>query len=224
MFIGKTWVDHKKVVVWSKFCDEPEAQRAFSGLGGAGVAAAVLSVLEWVFDLTSRAPAFPLIGAVVFCGIIGGVLGPRWFARKWRSLEEKGLVDSGSYAFTALKNALAERTIHIGDMNDWLDHKVGPVHITAFLNRIRDHSRLIGSENLNEEWRGRLRAEVDQIVPRYADLIKDCFDQRELARQARERGHHRESRRIEAKAQAQVEAFYLAERAEQVSRAAAWMR
>lgn len=128
---------------------------------------------------------------------LGGVFGPSLITRKWAAREKAGLVDQCSYAFRALNRELAKRQIFIRDMNDKIDHEVGIKPISAYLRLTREASYLIGSGNLDEARKARLMDCVDRFAFEYATMIRYYFDQRELARQALERGEKVEAQRIE---------------------------
>lgn len=212
MYVGHTWRDghSKRVAVYGFFEEMPVGlQRFFFAFGGAIVCLGLELVLGWVGVLDEPHPLF-LLGSAVLAGALGGRFGPPWITRKWRQLGELGLVDSDSYAFEALKWELAQRGIFISDMNDRIDHEVGVKPISTYLRLTKEGSYLIDAGNLEAAQEKEVKETIDRFAFEHATMIRYYFDQRELARQARELGENAEALRIEAELQLRITADHAA--------------
>ncbi len=212
MFDGRTWRnDHsKRVRFYGLFEEMPGGFRYFMlTMGAAAVCFLLPRLLMKVGVLPEVQFGLGVWLVVLLTTLLMGASLHLWHAHGWRTLESGGLVDFGSFAFGQLQDALSERGFTISQMNDRLDYSVGPQHITAFLAYTKRASRRIETKLLTPVLQVQLEGRVRDIAAGYADLIKFCFDQRELAKQARDRWEGDEARKIEVAMRDRVKRFYL---------------
>ncbi len=208
---GDAWEDtHSRRVAFYGFFEEmPKGLQRFLAL--------LVAMLPGALALPIVGSAW-MLAPTALVSVLSAVFAPAWLARKWQKLGEEGLYAStDSYAFQALKRELAKLVIYIRDMNDRIDHEVGIRHISAYLRLTREPSVLVDRGHLDEERKLALQEAIDQYARGYAVMIRYYFDQRELARQARERGNTEEAARIETAMRERLSANHSA-------RADIWLR